>query len=135
MEIMLDRYSLLTLDRYSLLGVCPQFDCVWDDLTVQEHLALYARIKGVTGHRQSILIRNVAESVGLDGDPFRKMASELSGGTRRRLSIGIALIADPAVLVLDEPTTGLDPATRAGLWQVISKTSKERAVVMTTHML
>ncbi len=58
--------------------------------------------------------------VDLDGDPFNKPASDLSGGMRRRLSIAIAMITDPKVLVLDEPTTGLDPETRNSLWSVIN---------------
>ncbi|CAD7971689.1 unnamed protein product [Amoebophrya sp. A120] len=125
--------SLSQLSQY--LGVCPQFDCVWNDLTVEEHLALYARIKGISGYKQKVLVRNVAESVALEGDAFRKLASELSGGMRRRLSLAISLVTNPAVLILDEPTTGLDPDTRAGLWQVIANESKKRAVVLTTHSM
>jgi ABC-type multidrug transport system ATPase subunit len=120
---------------HTILGVCPQFDCVWDDLTVKEHLSMYATIKGITGKRKPVLIRNVAEMVGLDGDPYMKNASQLSGGMRRRLSIGIALVTDPKVLVLDEPTTGLDPDTRNGLWNCINLAAKSRAVLLTTHSM
>ncbi|CAD7929910.1 unnamed protein product [Amoebophrya sp. A25] len=132
---------------HAFLGVCPQFDCVWDDMTVREHLILYARIKrgatsrlGTTGgafrsYDHEVLVRSVAERVGLEGDALRKLASELSGGMRRRLSIAIALVANPAVLILDEPTTGLDPDTRAGLWRVIAEATKSRAVILTTHSM
>eukprot|EP01043_Picozoa_sp_COSAG02_P044037 COSAG02_NODE_3889_length_6077_cov_5.012953_3_plen_144_part_00 len=63
----------------------------------------------------------VAESIQLDGDPLRQPASQLSGGMLRRLSLGIALIADPQVVLLDEPTTGLDPETRRMVWDIIEK--------------
>ncbi len=120
---------------HSILGVCPQFDCVWEDLTIREHLLMYATIKGMGGKRKNIIIRNVAEMVGLDGDPYNKNAGELSGGMRRRLSIAIALVTNPSVLVLDEPTTGLDPDTRNGLWTVINAAAKARAVLLTTHSM
>jgi ABC-type multidrug transport system ATPase subunit len=63
----------------------------------------------------------VAEAIQLDGDPLRQPASQLSGGMLRRLSLGIALIADPQVVLLDEPTTGLDPETRRMVWDIIEK--------------
>lgn len=82
-----------------------------------------------------MVVYNTAEMVGLAGDPLRKRAGELSGGMRRRLSIAISLVTDPAVWVLDEPTTGLDPDTRNGLWNVINEASKSRAVILTTHSM
>ena len=63
----------------------------------------------------------VAEAIQFDGDPLRQPASQLSGGMLRRLSLGIALIADPQVVLLDEPTTGLDPETRRMVWDIIEK--------------
>ena len=119
----------------ALLGLCPQFDCLWEDLTVQEHLLLYARIKGIRNHALNFAARRAAESVQLDGDSFQKVVSELSGGTRRRLSIAIALVGDPVVLVLDEPTTGLDPDTRNSIWRCISDVARGRAVLLTTHSM
>jgi len=117
----------------TVLGVCPQFDIVWDDLTVAEHLLLYARIKGVEKEKASV--RRVAEAVKLDGDAFNTRASHLSGGMRRRLSLAIALIANPRVLFLDEPSTGLDPETRQSLWTIVSRLRKNRCIVLTTHSM
>jgi ABC-type multidrug transport system ATPase subunit len=70
---------------------------VWGDLTVEEHLILYARLKGVASADRRGLVQSIAEAIKLDGDPLRQAASQLSGGMRRRLSLGIALIADPQV--------------------------------------
>jgi len=95
------------------LGVCPQFDCVWPDLTVRHTLEFYAAVKGVAGDRIRGAVQRSAEKVGLDGDSFSMAAGKLSGGQRRRLSIAISLLGDPDVIFLDEPTTGLDPENRA----------------------
>lgn len=75
------------------------------DLTVREHLFFYARLKGVPLRRLAAAVQTIAEKTGLDGDSFGLVASALSGGQRRRLSCGIALMGDPAVLVWDEPST------------------------------
>ena len=75
------------------------------DLTVREHLYFYARLKGVPLRRLAAAVQTIAEKTGLDGDSFGLVASALSGGQRRRLSCGIALMGDPAVLVWDEPST------------------------------
>jgi ABC-type multidrug transport system ATPase subunit len=118
---------------YNVLGVCPQFDILWDDLTVQEHLLLYARIKGVRDER--VCVRRVAEAVRLDGDAYNTLSSQLSGGMKRRLSLGIALVANPQVIFLDEPSTGLDPETRQSLWTIVSRLKKDRSIVLTTHSM
>ena len=118
---------------HRIIGVCPQFDKVWLDLSVQQHLEFYARVKGIERHQAPVTAREVAGKVGLDGDPYGKLASALSGGMRRRLSIGIALIANPEVLFFDEPTTGLDPDTRRQLWKIIKQEQSDgRCVVITT---
>eukprot|EP00928_Gymnodinium_smaydae_P027673 TRINITY_DN2131_c0_g7_i1.p1 TRINITY_DN2131_c0_g7~~TRINITY_DN2131_c0_g7_i1.p1 ORF type:complete len:2102 (+),score=387.98 TRINITY_DN2131_c0_g7_i1:35-6307(+) len=118
-----------------ILGICPQFDIVWKELTVLEHLLTFARIKGVPRKVQMNSVMEVAEAVGLDGDPLRKAARSLSGGMRRRLSLGNALVGNPDVVFLDEPSTGLDPETRHSLWRVISGLTHGRCVVLTTHSM
>ena len=121
---------------HTVLGVCPQFDTVWGELTVEEHLQLYARLKGVVGSDERGLVQSVAEAIQLDGDPLRQPASQLSGGMLRRLSLGIALIADPQVVLLDEPTTGLDPETRRMVWDIIERErGKGRSIILTTHSM
>lgn len=121
---------------HTVLGACPQFDTVWQELTVEEHLCLYARLKGVPNSDERGLVQSVAEAIRLDGDPLRQPAGQLSGGMLRRLSLGIALIADPQVVLLDEPTTGLDPETRRMVWEIVERErEKGRCIVLTTHSM
>jgi ABC-type multidrug transport system ATPase subunit len=126
-----------TDDLWKRVGVCPQFDTVWPDLTVEEHFIFYCRLRGVTSSQIANRARNIAVAVELDGDAYRMMASQLSGGMRRRLSIGITLAANPRVLIFDEPTTGLDPVTRRQIWKLIEKlkADTQRCTVITTHSM
>ena len=121
---------------HTILGVCPQFDTVWPDLTVEEHLLLYCRLKGVASADQPGLVQAIAGAIKLDGDPLRQPAFALSGGMRRRLSLGIALIANPQVVFLDEPSTGLDPETRRLVWEIVqAEREKGRCIILTTHSM
>lgn len=90
-----------------VVGVTPQFDALWDDLSVKEHLLLFAGLKGIPKAARAAAVQQLAELVELDGDAFNRTAAMLSGGMKRRLSIAIAMIGKPAVLFLDEPTTGM----------------------------
>jgi ABC-type multidrug transport system ATPase subunit len=117
------------------LGVCPQDDRVWDDLRTREHLQLFARVKGVPFAEENALVQQIAEKVGLDGDALDKPASQLSVGMRRRLSLGIALLGDPPVLLLDEPTTGLDPATRQSIWRILKSVQVGKCILLCTHSM
>jgi len=120
---------------YGRLGNCPQFDCVWKDQSVQRHLEFYARLKGINNPTQAAY--DIANAVGL-GAPavFRRPSGNLSGGMRRRLSIAVSLLGSPNTLLLDEPTTGLDPSTRNEIWSLVSSfATPERAIIITTHMM
>jgi len=132
------------VDRvFRLLGICPQFDVVWDDLTVQEHLLFYARLKGIPKSFERTLVQHIAELTDLDGDPLLKPASALSGGMRRRLSLGISLIGNPSIWLLDEPSTGLSPETRREIWGIIERRKRYskrsggigKSIVITTHSM
>ena len=118
---------------YTVLGVCPQADRVWDELSVRQHLMFYARLKGVDRAHERALVQRMAEMVSLDGDDFGKKASQLSGGTRRRLCIAISLIGSPPVWLLDEPTTGLSAEAKREVWDIIAKQKTlGRCVIITT---
>lgn len=117
------------------VGFVPQFDVVYQDLTVRAHLLLYARLRGARREVIRGLVQHVAEMVDLDGDAFDQPARNLSGGMRRRLSLGLALVGNPGVLFCDEPTTGLDPDARRGVWAIIERAKKGRSVILTTHSM
>ncbi|OAA79670.1 ABC transporter-like protein [Akanthomyces lecanii RCEF 1005] len=113
------------------LGVCPQHDCL-DLLSTRQHLTLYARIKGV---------RNVKDNVTslmerLDLAPHaRTMAAKLSGGNKRKLSLAIALMGMPPVLVLDEPTTAMDAMAKRSFWRLIESIANDHSILLTTHSM
>lgn len=117
-----------------IMGVCPQFDILWDSLTGREHLNLFASIKGIPAVQLRAEVEGLLVQVNLkSADSVR--AGSYSGGMKRRLSVAIALIGDPKVLFLDEPTTGMDPVTRRSVWDIIEAAKPGRAVVLTTHSM
>ncbi|CAI9112234.1 OLC1v1012651C1 [Oldenlandia corymbosa var. corymbosa] len=117
-----------------MTGVCPQFDILWDSLSGNEHLHLFASIKGLhTSSIKKTVKRSLAE-VKLT-EAARVRVSSYSGGMKRRLSIAIALIGEPKLIILDEPTTGMDPITRRLVWDIIENAKKERAIILTTHSM
>ncbi|KAJ3095514.1 hypothetical protein HDU97_006869 [Phlyctochytrium planicorne] len=116
------------------IGVCPQYDILWDDLTVKEHLLFYARLKGIPPKLEENSVLEAMKSVNLETFAHR-LSKGLSGGEKRRLSIAIALVGSPGVVFLDEPTTGLDPEVRRVIWNIISKARKEKTIILTTHSM
>ncbi|PKU76587.1 ABC transporter A family member 8 isoform X1 [Dendrobium catenatum] len=119
-----------------LMGVCPQHDLTWDSLTGREHLLFYGRLKNLKG---DLLMQAVDESLHsvnlLDKGVADKLVGQYSGGMKRRLSVAISLIGNPRVVYMDEPSTGLDPASRKKLWSVVQQAKKDRAVILTTHSM
>ncbi|NXK47809.1 ABCA4 protein, partial [Chauna torquata] len=115
------------------MGYCPQFDALDDLLTGREHLYLYARLRGVPAEE----IKRVAEwGIQKLGLPMYadQLAGTYSGGNKRKLSTAIALIGCPPLILLDEPTTGMDPQSRRLLWDsIVSVLRDGRAVVLTSH--
>jgi ATP-binding cassette subfamily A (ABC1) protein 3 len=131
--------DILTQQRQvrRLIGYCPQFDALLDRLTVREHLELFARIRGVEKEALNATVVTVMRRMDLTRFE-NKLAGTLSGGNKRKLSVGIALIGGPPIVFLDEPTTGVDPVARRFLWNVISELCTQRqdcAVVLTTHVM
>eukprot|EP00343_Euplotes_focardii_P012019 CAMPEP_0205834014 /NCGR_PEP_ID=MMETSP0206-20130828/50457_1 /ASSEMBLY_ACC=CAM_ASM_000279 /TAXON_ID=36767 /ORGANISM="Euplotes focardii, Strain TN1" /LENGTH=334 /DNA_ID=CAMNT_0053140841 /DNA_START=697 /DNA_END=1698 /DNA_ORIENTATION=+ len=123
------------LDQVQLqMGVCPQFDILWSDLTVEEHLLFYARIKGISPKEEKAMVKQAMDEVYLQR--FAKFkVNQLSGGMRRRLSVAISLVGDPKIVYLDEPSTGLDPENRRQLWDILAEIRGTRAVMLTTHSM
>ncbi|KAJ3130321.1 hypothetical protein HK100_008124 [Physocladia obscura] len=117
-----------------VMGICPQFDILWDDLTVEEHLYFYARLKGANSKTDTRLVQKALENVSLTSLRDR-LTKRLSGGEKRRLSIAIALIGNPKVVFLDEPTTGLDPEVRRLIWNIIHRAKEGKSIILTTHSM
>ncbi|KAJ1691633.1 hypothetical protein LUZ63_015788 [Rhynchospora breviuscula] len=117
-----------------LIGVCPQFDILWDALTGQEHLELFANIKGLPPSEiKSVAAKSLSEGKLKTATNVR--VGNYSGGMKRHLSVAIALIGDPRLVFLDEPTTGMDPITRRHVWDIIEDAKRGRAIVLTTHSM
>jgi ABC-type multidrug transport system ATPase subunit len=121
---------------YNMMGVCPQHDLLWETLTGREHLLFYGRLKGLEGEVLAKAVEQGLRAVNLwNGGVADKAAKQYSGGMKRRLSVAISLVGDPLVVYLDEPSTGLDPASRRNLWDVVRASKKGRAIVLTTHSM
>ncbi|KAL3458549.1 hypothetical protein BJX64DRAFT_292046 [Aspergillus heterothallicus] len=132
-DIFVDNMSVLKqrAAARSRLGVCPQFDAM-DQMTVLEHLVFYARIRGVPNISHNV--REVLKAVGLTSFEHR-MATKLSGGNKRKLSLGIALMGNPSVLLLDEPSSGMDAASKRAMWKTLADVAPGRSIVLTTHSM
>ena len=117
------------------VGYCPQTDPLLDELTAREHLQLYARIRGIPETVQVQIVTWLLERMGLElyAD---KPSRTFSGGTKRKLSAALALLGNPSTILLDEPTTGMDPGSRRFLWNLILELRHEnRLVVLTSHSM
>jgi ATP-binding cassette subfamily A (ABC1) protein 3 len=104
---------------------------------VREHLELYCVIKGIQTNMQDQLITRTIQQ--MDLERFTNVCSgELSGGNKRKLSVGIAMIGNPPVILLDEPSSGMDPEARRFMWDVISAVATKRqeaSIILTTHSM
>ncbi|RKP26308.1 P-loop containing nucleoside triphosphate hydrolase protein [Syncephalis pseudoplumigaleata] len=123
------------MDRvHCSIGVCPQHDIHWGDLTPMEHMLFYARLRGIPKEHEQAEARRALSEVQLQRQSDQP-AHSLSGGEKRRLSIGIALLGNSKVVFLDEPTTGLDPQVRRVIWRIILNAKRHRTVILTTHSM
>ncbi|OAA50468.1 ABC transporter-like protein [Metarhizium rileyi] len=113
------------------LGVCPQFDAI-DSMTVEEHLQHFARIRGISNIQEQV--DAIIRAVGLSAYT-KVMAHTLSGGNKRKLSLAIALTGNPSVILLDEPSSGLDAAAKRVMWRTLETIVPGRSILLTTHSM
>lgn len=118
----------------SVIAVSPQETAVAAGLSVRENLELICGVYGFSGEKQNRKIADLTERLGLDA-VMKKKAGKLSGGWQRRLSIAMALVSEPEILFLDEPTLGLDVLARSDLWDLIRSLKGKVTIVLTTHYM
>nr|UOU03313.1 ATP-binding cassette subfamily A3-2 [Brachionus rubens] len=117
------------------LGYCPQFDPLIDQMTVMETMKMYALLRGIKPSLVKKTCLSLINLLDLD-DHINKMCYTLSGGNKRKLSVAIALVGSPVVVLLDEPTSGMDPITRRTLWNCLIKIkNKGKSLILTTHSM
>ncbi|XP_061418243.1 phospholipid-transporting ATPase ABCA1-like isoform X5 [Lethenteron reissneri] len=114
------------------LGVCPQYNVLFDQLTVEEHIWFYARLKGRSEQEAKQEIEQMIQDVDL-AHKRSDISKSLSGGMQRKLSIGIAFVGGSKVVFLDEPTAGVDPYARRGIWNLLLKYRHGRTIILSTH--
>ncbi|XP_054608194.2 phospholipid-transporting ATPase ABCA1 isoform X2 [Nothobranchius furzeri] len=116
------------------LGVCPQHNVLFDMLTVEEHVWFYGCLKGLSEETVKAELGILLQDVGLL-HKRHDLTKNLSGGMQRKLSVAIAFIGGSKVVVLDEPTAGVDPYSRRGIWDLLLKYRKDRTIILSTHYM
>ncbi|CAG2103679.1 unnamed protein product, partial [Medioppia subpectinata] len=119
---------------YSRVGYCPQTDALLDQLTGRQTLVFFGRIRGLQTKALKMFIKNISEKFELK-TIIDKRVSTYSGGNRRKLSLAVAVMASPRLLLLDEPTTGVDPSSRLSIWRLLRDlvVSSKTSILLTSH--
>jgi ABC-type multidrug transport system ATPase subunit len=117
------------------IGYCPQHPILFDNLSVTGHLLFYSRLKGVPSSQEKEHISEILKLVKLESLSVNYLAKDLSGGMKQRLSLGIALTGNPSSLILDEPTSSLDPVSKIEMWKILQNIKHEKCVLFSTHSL
>ncbi|XP_048270251.1 phospholipid-transporting ATPase ABCA3-like, partial [Bombus terrestris] len=120
----------------SSLGICPQYNVLFDELTVTEHLEFYCKLKRADLNANEIKqeVKSIIEKLDLT-DKQKVQSSKLSGGMKRKLCVGIALIGGSKVVFLDEPTSGMDVSARRFIWDLLLKEKEHRSILISTHFM
>lgn len=117
------------------IGYMAQADALYEDLSGRENLVFFAKLFGVSRADIDVRVNHVASLVNI-GEHLSKKVRAYSGGMKRRLSLAIALIQDPKLLILDEPTVGIDPKLRVGIWQELNVLKAQgKSIIVTTHVM
>nr|XP_038021302.1 LOW QUALITY PROTEIN: ATP-binding cassette sub-family A member 10-like [Anas platyrhynchos] len=135
-QVLLRRREGATCCLQDHLGHCPQEDPLWPDLTVHQHLQVYAAVKGVRKEDTAAAVNRIVNALELQ-DYLKKSARKLSAGITRKLCFAMCMLGNPAVLLLDEPSTGMDPKGQRCVWKMIRAAlkTKETGAILTTHYM
>lgn len=133
-EISLDRFSVKEEEYRNCLGYLPQEFGYYPNFTAWDFMMYMAALKGIPRNRANVRIEKLLEAVNLKGSEKKKIAV-FSGGMKQRLGIAQALLNNPKLLVLDEPTAGLDPKERVKFRNMISRLGQDRIVILSTHIV
>uniref|UniRef100_A0A803Y3D3 ABC transporter domain-containing protein n=1 Tax=Meleagris gallopavo TaxID=9103 RepID=A0A803Y3D3_MELGA len=114
------------------LGMCPQYNILFNHLTVAEHILFYSQLKGRSRDEAEQELEMMLEDMGLS-HKRNEEAQNLSGGMQRKLSVAIAFVGEAKVVVLDEPTSGVDPYSRRSIWDLLLKYRSGRTIILSTH--
>ncbi|NXI20412.1 ABCA1 protein, partial [Irena cyanogastra] len=116
------------------MGMCPQHNVLFDILTVEEHVWFYGRLKGLSEQQVQEELEQLLQDTGLP-HKRREQTRNLSGGMQRKLSVAIAFVGGSRVVILDEPTAGVDPFSRRSIWELLLKYRKGRTIILSTHYM
>lgn len=117
------------------VGYMGQSDALYENLTAKENLTFFGHLMKLTGHKLEIAIQQTMNLVNLT-DELDHLVHTFSGGMKRRLSLAITLLSDPDLIILDEPTVGIDPVLRLSIWQELRSLIKNgKTIIMTTHVM
>jgi ATP-binding cassette subfamily A (ABC1) protein 3 len=124
------------MEIFSHVGVCPQYNPIYENMTVYEHLEYFCLLKGI---ESSVIPSTINFYINLLSlGPYKNVkAGVLSGGNKRKMCVGMAMIGNPEVVFFDEPSAGVDPISRRYLWKCLSASakSKDTGMVLTTHSM
>ncbi|XP_052816309.1 cholesterol transporter ABCA5-like isoform X2 [Mya arenaria] len=123
-------------EAFQMVGYCPQHDALIEQITLREHLVMYARVRGIPSDRNDEIVDYYIDNLKLK-EHENKWVEKLSGGTKRKLSYCMSMLGRPRIVLLDEPSTGMDPQSKRFLWDTISESfeSSERGAILTTHYM
>nr|XP_041566914.1 phospholipid-transporting ATPase ABCA7 isoform X2 [Taeniopygia guttata] len=116
------------------MGMCPQHNVLFDILTVEEHIWFYGRLKGRSEQQVQEEMEQLLQDTGLP-HKRREQTRNLSGGMQRKLSVAIAFVGGSRVVILDEPTAGVDPFSRRSIWELLLKYRTGRTIILSTHYM
>lgn len=134
-EVVVLNEKMPNLNLMGRVGYMAQSDALYEDLTARENLEFFGQLYGIKSNKLKLRVDEVTDIVNLSKD-LDKPISEFSGGMKRRLSLAMTILHEPKVLILDEPTVGIDPLLRKNIWNELYKmTEKGVTILVTTHVM